>query len=223
MSMLISLFSCSSGGGGDELVEKKEPTVAVLVFPNADSECTEGTNKTTTESTIMFEWTPGKNTDNYGLIVKNFSTGLSTTYSTSKTYYELKLSRGIAYSWYVVSSVNGSSVKATSETRKFYNAGEGSSSYAPFPAETVSPVMNEIVNGITVTLDWSSSDVDNDIASYEVFLGTTSTPVSYKNNLTESVLNNVSVTSGTTYYWKVVTKDSKGNSSISDVFKFKVN
>lgn len=221
--MLIFLSSCSSGGGGDELVERKEPTVAVLVFPIADSECTEGTNKTTTESTIKFEWTPGKNTDNYGLIVKNLSTGLSTTYSTSQTYYELKLNRGIGYSWYVVSSTNGSSVKATSETRKFYNAGEGSSSYAPFPAESVSPKMNDIVNGSTTTLDWSATDVDNDIVSYEVFFGTTSSPESYKINLTESILNNVSIVSGTTYYWKIVTKDSKGNTSISDVFKFKVN
>jgi hypothetical protein len=36
-------------------------------------------------------------------------------------------------------------------------------------------------------------------------------------------LNNVSVTSKNTYYWKIVTKDSQGNSSDSDIFVFKVN
>jgi hypothetical protein len=222
LSMLISVFACSSGGGSDEPAVKKDPTVASLVFPTANSECTEGTNKTTTESTIKFEWTAGANTDNYGLIVKNLSSGLSTTYSTSKTYYELKLARGIGYSWYVISSASGTSVKATSETRKFYNAGEGSSSYAPFPAEIVSPKINESISGTSITLDWTGSDVDNDIASYELFLGTTNTPGSYKTNITDNILNNVPVESGKTYYWKIVTKDSKGNTSVSDVFVFKV-
>lgn len=219
LSMLISVFACSK----DEPVVKKDPTMAALVFPNANSECTEGTNKTATESTVKFEWSAGANTENYSLIVKNLSSGLSTTYNTSKTYYELNLARGIGYSWYLVSSASGTSVKAISEIRKFYNAGEGVTSYAPFPAESVSPKWNESVNVISITLDWSSSDVDNDIISYEVFLGTTSTPGSYKNNITDSILNNVPVESGKTYYWKIVTKDSKGNTSISDVSVFKVN
>ena len=224
LSMFISIFACSSGGGDGETVPvKKDPKVAKLVFPNANSECTDGTNKTPTQSTIKFEWTPGEGSEYFGLIIKNLNTGLSTTYSTTKSFYELQLTRGVAYSWYIISSSASSTVKATSEVWKFYNAAEGKSSYAPFPAEAVSPAMNQSVTGATITLDWSASDVDNDIVSYEVFLGTTSTPVSFKKDVTDSILNNVPVESGKTYYWKITTKDSKGNSSVSEVFKFKVN
>ncbi len=223
LSLLISIFACSSNGGSDELPVKKDPTAATLIFPISNSECTEGTNKTITESTIKFEWNAGANTDNYSLIVKNLSSGLSSTYNTSQSYYEIKLNRGTGYSWYVISSSSDSSIKPISETRKFYNAGDGNSSYAPFPAESVSPTMNQSISGTTITLDWSASDVDNDIVSYELFLGTTDTPLSYKTNITDSILNNVPIESGKTYYWKILTKDSKGNSSFSNVFMFKVN
>lgn len=224
LSILISIFACSGdGGGGDEIIPvKKDPIAAALVFPNANSECTEGTNKTPAESTIKFEWTPGAGSDYYGLIVKNLTSGLSTTYSTSKSFYELQLARGTAYSWNVISSSSASTVKVTSETRKFYNAAEGKSSYAPFPAEAVSPIMNESVSGTSVTLDWTASDVDNDIINYEIFLGTTSNPVSFKKEEVDSILKNVAVASGTTYFWKIITKDSKGNTSVSEVFKFNV-
>lgn len=223
LSILISTIACSSGGGESEVVPvKKEPKVATLVFPIANSECTDGTNKTETESTIKFEWSPGEGSEYFGLIVKNLDSGVSTTYSTTKSFYELQLKRGVAYSWYVISSSASSIVKATSEVRKFYNAAEGKSSYAPFPAEAVSPKMNESVSGTAITLDWSASDVDNDIVSYEVFLGITSTPESFKKDVTDSLLSNLAVESGKTYYWKIITKDSKGNSSVSEVFKFSV-
>jgi hypothetical protein len=225
LSMLISLCACSGGGGeGDDIKPvKNEPAIATLVFPNANSECTDGTNKTATESTIKFEWIPGANAEYYGLIVKNLNSGVSTTYSTTKSFYELKLMRGIAYSWFVISSSASSTVKASSEIRKFYNADESKSSYAPFPAEAVSPLMNATVTGPTITLDWSASDVDNDIVNYEVLFGTTLNPISYKKDIVESILSNLPVEAGKTYYWKIITKDSKGNSSVSEIFKFKVN
>jgi hypothetical protein len=36
-------------------------------------------------------------------------------------------------------------------------------------------------------------------------------------------LSDVSVSSSTTYYWKVITRDSKGNTSESEVGQFRVN
>jgi len=54
-------------------------------------------------------------------------------------------------------------------------------------------------------------------------LGTTNSPSVLQSNLTTSVLNNVTVNSAVTYYWKVVTKDLKGNTSDSGVYSFTVN
>jgi hypothetical protein len=36
-------------------------------------------------------------------------------------------------------------------------------------------------------------------------------------------LNGVAVSSGVTYYWKIVTKDIQGNISDSGIFQFKTN
>jgi hypothetical protein len=98
-------------------------------------------------------------------------------------------------------------------------------SHAPFPAEILSPAIGVNVNSINgkITIDWNGADVENDISSYDVYLGTTATPVLLSSNVTASILNDVNVTANTTYYWKIITKDSKGNTSDSGVYQFKVN
>ncbi|MEH6681694.1 MAG: hypothetical protein V7724_14185 [Sediminicola sp.] len=66
-----------------------------------------------------------------------------------------------------------------SEIWKFYNAGEGTVNYAPFPADLLSPTNNEAVSvgPGSVLLHWEVSDIDGDIVSYQVFLGMESPPV----------------------------------------------
>jgi hypothetical protein len=65
--------------------------------------------------------------------------------------------------------------------------------------------------------------VDNDIAGYDVYFGANPSPALYQGNLAPTVTTlSVTVTTNT-YYWKVITKDGKGNSSDSGVFKFVVN
>ena len=61
------------------------------------------------------------------------------------------------------------------------------------------------------------------LALFKVYLGTTNSPSVLQSNQIASVLSNVSVSSATTYYWKVVTKDLKGNTSDSGVYSFTVN
>lgn len=62
------------------------------------------------------------------------------------------------------------------------------------------------------------------IFSYDIYLGTSVTSIPLiKSNITDMFLNGNAVISGATYYWKVVTHDSKGNTSDSGVLSFKVN
>ncbi len=78
--------------------------------------------------------------------------------------------------------------------------------------------------GGKINLSWQGSDADNDITSYDVYLGTAANTMALaKANVTDAFLNANIVVSGTVYYWKVVTKDAKGNTSDSGVFNFKVN
>jgi hypothetical protein len=74
-----------------------------------------------------------------------------------------------------------------------------------------------------ITLDWNGSDADNDISIYDIYLSTSSVPALLKAGEKESILTDVSVSSNTTYYWKVISKDSKGNTSDSGIYQFKIN
>ena len=79
---LGALTSCPGGkdnpdddvldGGGD-------PGSVSLVFPENNSECTEGQSLNATESTITFQWQQGTNVDSYEVNVRNLDTNTSST------------------------------------------------------------------------------------------------------------------------------------------------
>ncbi|MBJ6366665.1 hypothetical protein [Snuella sedimenti] len=225
ISIALLVVSCSSGGDSSEEKKASNPEKAVLVFPENNSECLEGQIINSQKSTVNFKWSKANSADSYDISIRNLNDQTVKLHTTTNTSLDVEIDRGTPYSWYVVSKSKKGSTTAKSDTWKFYNAGEGVTEHVPFPAEIVAPLYNETItvsNG-KVTLDWDGSDVDGDIDSYEVFFGEVNPPGSFQTNLQESVLNDVSVSSGKTYYWKVKTKDGQGNVSYSDVFTFEVN
>ncbi|WP_448702316.1 hypothetical protein ACFGVR_08215 [Mucilaginibacter sp. AW1-3] len=202
-----------------------DPQAAKLTFPAQSSACTTGTVISSTQSTIVFTWNSASGTDSYEIDIKNLLTGTIATQTVSTNQYTATLLRDTPYSWYVVSKSSSSAVTAKSEVWKFYNAGIGTVSHPPFPADNLSPTFGQNVSATAgaINLSWTASDPDNDIAAYDVYFGTTSTPAISKSNITDKFANGITVTSRTTYYWKVVTKDAAGNTSDSGVFQFKVN
>jgi len=201
------------------------PVAATLTFPAQNSACTTGTVISTTQSTIVFTWNSATNADSYEIDIKNLLTGSISTQTITTNQYTATLLRDTPYSWYVVSKSNSSATTATSAVWKFYNAGVGTISHPPFPADALNPTFaqNVTATGGTVKLSWTGVDPDNDIAGYDIYFGTSATPALSKANITDMFLNGVAVTSGVTYYWKVITKDSQGNTSDSGTFQFKVN
>jgi len=222
----LGLYNCSSSS--DDTTEPPPPVVinppqaANLVFPNENSECTEGSNLTSTESTIIFNWNDSNNTETYQLVVKNLETQAITNYTSNVSEKSVTILRGTPYSWYIVSKNSGTET-AESPTWKFYNAGEAVSSYAPFPAELISPTYDVTLSAGTtnVSLEWAGEDVDNDIKEYKILFGTTSTPTDEAGSSTTNTLS-VNVASGNTYYWRVVTIDDQNNTSESQIFKFNI-
>ncbi|GGD14595.1 hypothetical protein [Hyunsoonleella pacifica] len=223
-------FSCSSGGGGDDDMSSPDPdpiaidppSAAALVFPEQNSECTTGSNLTSTESTIVFNWNDASNATSYQLFVKNLNTQNTQNYTSNVSEKSVTIMRGTPYSWYVISK-NSSTETAQSPTWKFYNAGEAVSSYAPFPAELISPALSETLDATTtsVVLEWNGADVENDIKEYDVFFGTENSPTN-KEVTTNSTNTSVSVSSGNTYYWKIITYDEQNHNSESQVFQFHI-
>jgi hypothetical protein len=199
------------------------PTLATLVFPAENAACTTGT-VSGTKSTITLIWSAPVKGDSYDIGIKDLLTGIINTYSSTKASLDVSLPINTPYSWYVISKLTGSTKTAQSSTRKFYLSGPGVTSYAPFPAEIVTPTLGQALASTTkVTLDWAGSDVDNNISTYDVYFGTSSTPPLLKGGQVESILNDVVITPNTTYYWEVITRDALGYTSDSGLYQFKVN
>ncbi len=74
---------------------------------------------------------------------------------------------------------------------------------------------------VDVTLKWNSFDPDGDPVKFDIYLGTNkdNLPEATK-DLEENEYTPSGLKYGTTYYWKVVAKDSKGASSTGDTWEF---
>jgi hypothetical protein len=228
IASVLVLAGC--GGKSDNVKpippKQKDPVATTLTTPVQNSVCTTGTVINDTQSIVAFTWNSSSNTDNYDLTVVNLLTAKSTTQNFTANQASLTLLRNTPYSWYVVSKSGTSTVTAQSATWKFYNAGKGAVSYAPFPAAITSPAFAQAVTASsgTINLTWTGSTVATGTTlSYDVYFGTTNTPPVLKSNVADSFLNSVTVISKTTYYWKIITKDTSGNTSDSGLFQFSVN
>jgi len=203
-----------------------EPIAAVLLSPTNNEACTTGIIVSDTESKITLSWNAGANADSYQVTIINLLNQGQQTQTTTSTSVELNLLRNTPYSWFVTSKSSKSAATAKSSVWKFYNPGLGALSFPPYPAEIVSPTMGQTVspNAGKITLQWKGSDADNDLVNYDVYLGTSSNNITtIKTQHTSTSLADVSVNANTTYYWKVISKDGKGNTSDSGLYEFKIN
>jgi len=220
---IIAFAGCDKENPGPG-IRSATPAEVQLVFPLKNSECNEGRYVTNTESTIPFEWRDVEDGEMYELHVTNLSTSEKNSFTTTQDTISIVLQRATAYSWYVEADISGRDSSSVSEVWKFYNSGDGIQNYAPFPAEILSPKNSTTitVSGGTVTLDWEGSDIDDDIVGYDVYFGTANPPAILANDLSQSQLTNVNVTTGNIYYWNVITIDAYGSESESGVYQFKV-
>lgn len=220
--VIIIIFSCSKEEEETAIVTIDPPSAATLIFPVNNTECNEGIVISDTETDVLFQWEEAANASSYVLQITNLNTGTSRNISTISTEFFIRILRGTPYSWSVTSKSGTNNLTAESEIWRFYNAGLPEESFPPFPAEAMSPQSGSSVDEGDITLEWQASDIDNDIASYTIFLDTVNPPLTEVGDTSNNSLD-VSVTSGLIYYWKVITTDVIGNTSDSQVFQFRVN
>ncbi|MFH1258592.1 MAG: T9SS type A sorting domain-containing protein [Elusimicrobiota bacterium] len=94
--------------------------------------------------------------------------------------------------------------------------------YYPDSPGNMLPVNDTADLADEVTLSWIGNDPDpGDSLSYDVYFGTSPSPA-YKTTQTQNSYPATALQSGTTYYWKIATKDDKGYSQESAVYRFVV-
>ena len=98
---------------------------------------------------------------------------------------------------------NGTNATANSPTWQFYNQGPGIENYAPFPATAVNPGRGATITTTgAIMLEWTGSDVDDDLSEFDVYFGTESDPTTLLGTTSESTIE-ATVNSGQTYYWRI--------------------
>ena len=220
--IVLLTLGCSNEESASSIVNL-DPGAASLQFPDNNQECTQGVIIFgTNQSTVTFRWSASTNTDSYELVLKNLNNQSTTSYTATSNELALDIEKGTPYSWYIISKNDDVLVTSLSAVWKFYNAGDPLESYTPFPADIVAPIMGSTITGVTTqSLSWLGSDIDNDIVNYDVYFDTTNPPTTFEVN-TVSTSINVTVSANNTYYWRVVTKDSQGNNSQSEIFEFRI-
>lgn len=91
----------------------------------------------------------------------------------------------------------------------------------PLAPSNPTPANNDTNKATSLTLSWSCSDLENDPLTYDVYFGTANPPTTkVSSNQSVNKLSRDWLSAGTAYYWYVKARDSRGNTSTGEVWKF---
>jgi len=213
---LLILVSCKK-----EVIPDPEP--AILLGPQNNNNCNTAIVVNDQQSQVNFSWQEAQHTDEYELVVRDLLTNTDTKKNSIRLFTSMVLERGKQYSWWVNSLSDQKETVGKSEIWTFYLEGLQNSSHFPFPANLISPENNAQVsleNG-AFTLRWEGVDLDDDIISYDIYIGTD--PDELQLRVENHTINSISANlmADQIYYWKVTTRDDEGNVSNSLVGSFR--
>ena len=203
-----------------------DPEAVVLLAPDNLNSCTTASRINNLERQVRFQWTAALNAESYELIVQNNLTQEQFSSSTSLLNAVLILPGGAPYRWFIRSKSSLTPVSTKSESWQFYLEGDFTTSHFPFPAILLAPA-----NTITVSLSnennflfqWEGNDLDDDIVSYDLYLGTEANQLMLEQEGILGMQTTVELISAETYYWQIISFDSQQNKSESAVFEFQTD
>lgn len=94
------------------------------------------------------------------------------------------------------------------------------SNIAPNDPTTPTPLNNGTRISTGVTLKWTCDDPDGDALLFDVYFGTNNNPPLIATNLSDPSIRRDGLSMKTTYYWKVIAKDSKGGITNGQIWNF---
>ena len=210
-------FIMNSCGGSDSVDENTPPTVPNQIFPLDNEICI--------ENRVVFQWE--KSTDAEGDLISYYIEvseedsfeNLSKSETSFSQSIIIPLETGKAYFWRVKATDHNAAESNYSSVMQFVTEGEATTNHVPFPPILLSPANNTEVEGTSITINWTASDVDGDALSFDVYMDTTENPDTLvSENQTTTSFTKTELTVSTKYYIKVVVKDDKDASSIGQVW-----
>lgn len=223
--LIMSAITVSCSKEDDSPMVYQTPGVAELVLPQDNTECEVG-DVVANMAEVAFEWNQATDAERYDLVITNLKTQeVVQRPNLDTTAIKVRLERGNPYSWMVVSK-NGGEETTSSDSNRFYVAGEGGTNNVPFPATLLAPVSGSTVSPVDgmVTLEWQGDlvDTDGDPLTFTLFADTVDgdqEPPAEWTGLTETSMR-IEVEPNTIYYWHVETTDGK-NTAISNTYSFR--
>ena len=219
---VVLINSCSSNPDTPEVVEQvnRSPSIPKLSAPETNLFCT--------KNQLDFKWTASTDpeSDPITYIIQiatdsNFSNIYFTT-EISSLSVSTDLGKGQNYYWRVRAKDNNENFSSYSEVRNFYTEEEPNSNSLPSVPNLVNPT-EDVVSASQVELVWKATDPDDDVLTFDLYFGTAEIPELLEENLNDSSYLIENLSSGKTYYWKVVAKDTNGGKTIGQVWSFKIN
>ncbi len=199
-----------------------------LKYPENNKACQGGSVINDFQSKLNLMWGSSNNSSLYKINIKNLRDDSNLIFESATNTKEVTLKHGEPYAWKVTAEVPESGSSLTSKEWRFYLAGLGEVSYAPFPPELISPRPSDVVDlnsNDEVLLNWSCDDPDNDIKGYRIYMDTTdATKLIDSFDATQNhIVIAVVATAETKYFWKVVAYDTQGNTASSGIYSFSTN
>lgn len=107
-----------------------------------------------------------------------------------------------------------------SDPQTFFTEPDAGVNTIPNAPLLTSPSLGDSVSGTNITLDWDATDRDNDPLTFDLYFGDTNPPVLVSEDMNVSTFD-VTISTNTTYYWRVVVKDDKQGATIGQIWNFR--
>lgn len=138
---------------------------------------------------------------------------------TAKNLSRSGLANNTTYYWQVTAKDNNSN-STTGPVWSFTTAA-AITNEAPLAPSNPTPTNNATSISITPTFSWACTDPENDPLTYDLYFGEASSSlVLISPGQTAKSFDQTGLTNNTLYFWQVIAKDNKGNSTPGPVWKF---
>lgn len=217
---LILLTSCSGESDGTDEIEyqNEAPNTPSLSLPENDLYCT--------VNELNFKWS--SSTDPEGDEV-SYLFELAEDSDFSEMYFETEISnstiskevpKGKNFYWRVRAKDDKNNYSTYSSTRNFYTEAEQTSNSLPSVPQLVTPDNSSVIAELEIELQWEATDEDEDLLRYDLYFGTSSSPVLIEENLEKNSYSINNLSPSTTYYWHIKVRDENSGVAIGQVWSF---